>query len=235
MIKLWTATTTMVNMDSQMTPRAGNDRNPFDMPSPAAASVHQPHPLLTPTRLSVSNPFDLTPGSSQPPTVHSSFAAALPTTSLSLHAPDFNMHAPPRSKPQSLSPPPPLTNSRGQIHVKLIQARSLNVHGSAARPYVVVQFEQNEFVSRDPTDEADKEVKGVPSKTSSSTAVNALARAAGHPPSPSSSVSSKSSSSTGASNGGLFGRVSATNPVWKHEVSLCVAYHSPLVFCLSFL
>ncbi|KAF8916764.1 kinase-like domain-containing protein [Mucidula mucida] len=139
------------------------------------------------------------------------------------------MHAPPRSKPQSLSPPPPLTNSRGQIHVKLIQARSLNVHGSAARPYVVVQFEQNEFVSRDPTDEADKEVKGVPSKTSSSTAVNALARAAGHPPSPSSSVSSKSSSSTGASNGGLFGRVSATNPVWKHEVSFDVTSESSLI------
>ncbi|KAG2097945.1 uncharacterized protein F5147DRAFT_714517 [Suillus discolor] len=26
------------------------------------------------------------------------------------------------------------------------------------RPYVVVQFEQNEFVSRDPTDEMDEEV-----------------------------------------------------------------------------
>ncbi|KAI6097414.1 kinase-like domain-containing protein [Pisolithus croceorrhizus] len=37
--------------------------------------------------------------------------------------------------------------SKGQIHVKLISAR--------------VQFEQNEFVSRDPTDEMDKEVKGI--------------------------------------------------------------------------
>ena len=43
--------------------------------------------------------------------------------------------------------------SRGQLHVKLIQARGLNVHSVHARPYVVVQFEQNEFVSRDPIHE----------------------------------------------------------------------------------
>ena len=51
--------------------------------------------------------------------------------------------------------------SRGQIHVKLISARGLNVRSVKARPYVVVQFEQNEFVSRDPTEETDKEIKGV--------------------------------------------------------------------------
>lgn len=71
--------------------------------------------------------------------------------------------------------------TKGQIHVKLISARGLNVRSSKARPYVVVQFEQNEFVSRDPTEESDKEIKGVAtnlSRVSSSTALSSLA---GHP------------------------------------------------------
>ncbi|KAH6915385.1 AGC/Akt protein kinase [Coprinopsis sp. MPI-PUGE-AT-0042] len=61
----------------------------------------------------------------------------------------------------------PLSSSRGQIHVKLISAKGLNVRSVHARPYIVVQFEQNEFVSRDPTDERDKEVKGVATAISS--------------------------------------------------------------------
>lgn len=100
-----------------------------------------------------------------------------------------------------------------------------------ARPYVVVQFEQNEFVSRDPTDETEKEVKGTAinlslPRPSPSNAVNALAavdaaakrRSGGGSKdnSPASSVNSKSSGLSG----GLFGRLSAHNPVWKHEVSL---------------
>lgn len=220
MIKLW-ATTPSLSMD-EMTPRDGVDRNPFDMPSSASSSYNH-HPLLTPTRLSNANanPFDssATSGNTQPSTAtHTSFAAALPTTSVSLHAPDFNMHAAPRSKPHTPSPPPPLTASRGQIHVKLIQARALNVHSSGARPYVVVQFEQNEFISRDPTDDADKEVKGV---AAPQRALNALARASGQSPS-----SSKSPS--------LFGSLSAHNPTWKHEVSLCVANVLISIFFLPF-
>ncbi|KAF9076402.1 hypothetical protein BDP27DRAFT_1414282 [Rhodocollybia butyracea] len=125
--------------------------------------------------------------------------------------------------------------SRGQIHVKLLQARNLSVRSLNARPYVVVQFEQNEFVSRDPTDETDKEVKGTAtnltsSRPSSSNAVNALAavdaaakRKSGgsigsKDNSPGSSVGSKGSGLSG----GLFGRLSAHNPVWKHEVSFDV-------------
>ena len=130
----------------------------------------------------------------------------------------------------------PLSASRGQIHVKLISARALNVRSVHARPYVVVQFEQNEFVSRDPTEETDKEVKGVAtstlSRTSSSAALSSLdainnralnglngggASARGSAqPSPSSSLGSGKSQL-----GEMFGgRISAHNPVWKHEVSL---------------
>ncbi|KAJ3790584.1 putative serine/threonine protein kinase [Lentinula aff. detonsa] len=129
--------------------------------------------------------------------------------------------------------------SRGQIHVKLIQARGLNVRSMAAQPYVVVQFEQNEFVSRNPTDETDKEVKGTAtnlslSRPTSSNAVNALAavdaavkrRSGGSKDnSPVSSVGSKSSTLSA----GLFGRLSAHNPVWKHEVSFDVTNSNSLI------
>ncbi|KAF7789380.1 hypothetical protein EIP86_000324 [Pleurotus ostreatoroseus] len=149
--------------------------------------------------------------------------------------------------PTSSSSTSSASPSKGQIHVKLIQARGLNVRSSRARPYVVVQFEQNEFVSRDPTDEADKEVKGIAiSRTSSSTALaganpgpsaisalgaissRAQARAGSgsrrgskeHSPG-SSAGSAKSGLGTLAS--GMFGlRISAHNPVWKHEVTFDV-------------
>ncbi|OSC96821.1 Pkinase-domain-containing protein [Trametes coccinea BRFM310] len=129
--------------------------------------------------------------------------------------------------------------SKGQIHVKLIQARGLNVRSASSRPYVVVQFEQNEFVSRDPTDETDKEVKGVAtnlSRNSSSTALSALgaisekAKANGsarssQQPTPSSSLGAGKSQLAG-----LFGsRISAHNPVWKHEVSFDVTSEQSVV------
>ncbi|KAI0638075.1 Pkinase-domain-containing protein [Trametes polyzona] len=141
------------------------------------------------------------------------------------------------SGPSSSSPPS--GPSKGQIHVKLIQARGLNVRSATSRPYVVVQFEQNEFVSRDPTDETDKEVKGVAtnlSRNSSSTALSALgaindkARGNGSArgstqPTPSSSFGSGKSQLAG-----LFGsRISAHNPVWKHEVSFDVTSEQSVV------
>ncbi|TRM68345.1 putative serine/threonine protein kinase [Schizophyllum amplum] len=127
--------------------------------------------------------------------------------------------------------------SKGQIHVKLIQARGLNVSSSAARPYVVVTYEQSEFVSRDPTDETDKEVRGVPRTTngastpvypppasSSSTALAALGKVSAAMDKAASGFKSTNTSpaSSVSSDKSLFGRVSAHNPVWKHEVSFDV-------------
>jgi serine/threonine protein kinase SCH9 len=189
---------------------------------------------------------------------------ALPTTHLTLHAPDFDMQphrsslprSPPSSSlpdsstspsslprhrlPSQSAPTAASSSSKGQIHVKLISARGLNVSSIRSRPYVVVVFENNEFVSRDPTDEGDKEVRGVAtnlSRTSSSIAISALGaigpKAATQetasrtrrqsPVSSSSSNSAKSShSAPGAKtpSNGLLGRMSPHNPVWKHEVSL---------------
>jgi hypothetical protein len=198
----------------QLTPKASAERpNPFDVhnllntghrtpssrPSAPSCPPASPSGLLTPTG-----------------------NIALPA--LSLHAPVFNMHPPPTPLPSSSSSP------IGQIHVKLIQARSLNVRSIHGRPYVVVQFEQNEFVSRDPTDETDKEVKGTAinlSRNNSSVAISALGAignkvaldaakrkggASSSPPPPPHAPSRPHNS--------LFGRLSAHNPVWKHEVSL---------------
>ncbi len=185
---------------------------------------------------------------------------------LSLHAPIMQPPPPPPrptlSSTSSVDSQQP-QQSRGQIRVKLIQARSLNVRSVHARPYVVVQFESNEFVSRDPIPESDKEAKGTPtsrtatpftpdsqSRRSSSSAINALngirdaeaaARArkdSGSSPS-SSLISSAAKALAGhhrqnsngsitngvgglslAFGGGLFSRLSAHSPVWKHEVSL---------------
>lgn len=286
MIKLWPSVL------EQLTPRAsadGRERpNPFDVPetanatlsssSPAspppphasnphiqtssctAGSVH--HHLLATTPAVIPVQADVTPPG--PITSQSGpFLARIPTTQISLHAPDFSMRNIKKSPqpsdsmenksstPSSSStsartsssttvgavhtpqPPAPSATSKGQIHVKLISARGLNVSSIHARPYVVVQFEQNEFVSRDPAEETDKEVKGMAtalSRTSSSNALTALnAIGVSRPPgksstntSPSSSLSSSSKvqSPIHPSTQGLFGRMSAHNPVWKHEVSL---------------
>jgi hypothetical protein len=85
-------------------------------------------------------------------------------------------------------------------------------------------------VSRDPTDEMDKEVKGTAtalSRASSSIALSALSSiGVPRPPgkaSPGNSPSSSlqpSSINLSSTTHGLFGRLSAHNPVWKHEVSL---------------
>jgi len=267
MIKLWPSTPI-----GQTTPRAGPNGqllepdNPFDSPlptppplgpdsghhTPTSASYHH-HLLHTHSLPSVSTHGPLTPSGILP--------AALPTTHLSLHAPEFNMQQPPvpaHKRQQPVKSPSASSNnslasssSKGQIHVKLIQARSLHVRTLHARPYVVVQFEQNEFVSRDPTNETDKEVKGTAtnlSRNGSSNALSALGAIGSKvvfdsikrtKDSASSSSSSTSSSRHPSSsvaalpnhhstianlNNTLFGRPSAHNPVWKHEVSLSVSF-----------
>jgi hypothetical protein len=237
MLKFWSGA-------DQTTPKPaqnGDRPNPFDF----ASNLH--HHLLATD--SPSSPgaipdisADLTPlGALPPPNIN--FAAA--TTSLSLHAPEFKIMQPP--KPKNKVPAQQQSQisgpSKGQIHVKLIQARGLNVPSLQARPYVVVQFEQNEFVSRDPTDESDKEVKGVAtnlSRNSSSNALSALTaigfRASvdlskrngaitpngkAHLSSPPISLLLPAKSPPKARS--LLGSSrSAHNPVWKHEVSLYV-------------
>lgn len=271
MIRLWPGDNNQLTPRAEKNPFDHHHHHPTTLhhtyvPSPGP-STPTTHPLLAanspfiPSAALASSAYggggsvtsDLTPtGTSS----LGGFPAAQPTTQLSLHAPVFNMQQPPpgnRNKSlasiitSSPSTPPQTTASKGQIHVKLIQARALNVRTMHARPYVVVQFEQNEFVSRDPTDETDKEVKGTAiSRQPSSNAVSALgaigskaaaldaskkgSRASSTNPSPSSSVAPKSSlPPIGGAPNGLFGRLSAHNPVWKHEVSFDVTSEESLI------
>lgn len=233
-------------------------------PGASSSSSIQHHLLGTP---SVSRPAQADVTSLGPPTPPSGgFAAAIPAPQFSLHVPDLSMRN--TKKPSQLSnamenksktpsssttsttrttsssapssqPSGGSVTSKGQIHVKLISARGLSVTSVHARPYVVVQFEQNEFVSRDPTDEMDKEVKGIAtalSRTSSSNAVAAIGpqRSAGKSSTESSPTASLHSgpsltSSTSHPTQSLFGRLSAHNPVWKHEVSFDVTSEDSVV------
>lgn len=78
-----------------------------------------------------------------------------------------------------------------------------------ARPYVVVQFEQSEFVSREPIPESDAPVRGVPlSRVNSALNLNV------------SGVARTLTTPTSSSSGSSDGHLTAHNPVWKHEVDL---------------
>ncbi|KAF7301471.1 Non-specific serine/threonine protein kinase [Mycena indigotica] len=235
MLQFWPSTPL-----DQLTPRASaQETNPFDvMPNhPPRSPTAYHHLLKTPT------------GGAETPIASPStgFVSALPTTSVTLSAPIFSMPKAPPAK-RSVAPSssatsssPSGSSSKGQIHVKLIQARALNVR-STAKPYVVVQFEQNEFVSRDPTGESDKEIKGTPTSLNTSSAMTALndigtKAAAAEANRRGSRGSAKSNNSSPASSvkptstlsNGLFGSISATNPVWKHEVSFDVTSEASVI------
>ena len=222
---------------------------PITPPTPGgltpSSSVH--HKLLNVQIPSLALPSlststgESTPSGTPPSTLQ---PHALPQTKLSTEFHDLKPQAPPpfrrtHTTSASSSNSHPTTASRGQVHVKLIQARDLTLHSHHSRPYVVVQFEQSEFVSREPiASEAEKEVKGKAgplSRTSSAIALPALnasgisrafeaavrAKAAfGAGSTPSSNNSSLDGSGSRTPGAGLFGSMSPHNPVWKHEVSL---------------
>lgn len=277
-IKLWPS-----GPADQVTPKASQppaqERNPFDalpansaQPGTAAARSRKPSASLLSGLQSPMTPLASANGALTP---NAAFSAALPTTQLSIHPPEFEIKQPPppRKQEQSLAqaqPQPqsqprsgrnsPSSSSKGQLHVKLIQARGLNLRSPRARPYVVVQFEQSEFVSREPTSETEKEVKGVPvvlSRNTSSTALGALGAItksrpyelavssrnrqsappsanstppsafAGLPPGGASTTATAAAAESGLA---ALGR-SASNPIWKHEVSFDVmSEDSPITF-----
>ncbi|KAF7349166.1 Kinase-like protein [Mycena sanguinolenta] len=229
MIKLWPSV-----QDPQLTPRASNnpERNPFDDPSLTGTA-----PPRSPTTL-YHQLLAHTPDLSTPLASSGGLATTLPSTSLSLHAPEFFVPQPPKPLLQNKFSVPQTSSSaqsggsgstsKGQIHVKLIQARGLHVN-STAKPYVVVQFEQNEAP---PTTVATSSAMSALGAIGSKAAVAEARRRdskgsnnSSHP-SPASSVPSASVFSNG---GGLFGRGLAHNPIWKHEVSFDVTSEASLI------
>lgn len=188
-----TNTTTTSNTSPLTTPKAAAPiSNPFDSIHNIdySTSTHSHSPPLSDA--AASTPMATTPAAvAGIPT-----PAAQPTTQLTISQPEFTFKSNPppgRVKTPTISSSPPQTSliaayaskspttapryARGQLHVKLIEANALNVKSTISRPYVVVVYEQNEFVSREPIHEHEKEARGVPaplSRQSSSSALAAL-------------------------------------------------------------
>ncbi|GAA6060492.1 hypothetical protein JCM10212_007123 [Sporobolomyces blumeae] len=109
---------------------------------PSSSSAPRPRP-------SVHHPA---PACSSPPSVTASVA-------LSTNEPDFSF----KTQPSALTRQRTAQSSapRGKLLVKLISARHLSPPSIHSRPYVVVTFDNNEFVSREPIHEEGEEVTGV--------------------------------------------------------------------------
>jgi hypothetical protein len=87
---------------------------------------------------------------------------------------------------------------KGKLLVKLICARNLASPSVNSRPYAVVTFDQNEFVSREPIREDDEEVVGIPTVRAEGSPLGGSPGSSGSKeasptPSPASGDSSKSS------------------------------------------
>jgi protein-serine/threonine kinase len=130
---------------------------------------------------------------------------------------------------------------RGTLNVKLISARGLAVSNSInspPEPYVVMQFEQNEFVSRPPhpvtspasvpftTSTAQPMVSGNLTRSSSGLGVGTISRAfaeamgRGKKKDGEGSGAQTPRAEDPAGGGGWMGKPGPGDPVWKEEVSL---------------
>ncbi|TPX34792.1 hypothetical protein SeMB42_g07263 [Synchytrium endobioticum] len=98
------------------------------------------------------------------------------STSTAVAQPSSSSSPPTSSSPTSTEPKPLLDNgaisypvdtsvpNKGRVWVKVVEARGLLVHHPDSRPYCVVEFEKNEFVTREPLSTAPR----VPANGSSS-------------------------------------------------------------------
>ncbi|SCV71875.1 BQ2448_4569 [Microbotryum intermedium] len=82
---------------------------------------------------------------------------SVPTVAISRVEPDFSFKTQPaalvRRRDNTSAP-------KGKLSIKLIAARQISAPSSGSRPYVVVTFDQNEFVSREPVHEQERETTG---------------------------------------------------------------------------
>ena len=119
---------------------------------------------------------------------------------------------------------------KGKLTVKIMEARNLSATSRTSRPYVVATFEQNEFVSREAINEEEEEVQdaiGQPTSRGQS-----MTRGAGRSDqgrsgarTPTAERSESQARESRDPDAMETGSMSAYNPVWKHEVTLCVDAH----------
>lgn len=154
--------------------------------------------------------------------------------------PDFSF----KTQPSSLTRKREGGNApRGKLTVKLISARGLSATSNSSRPYVVVTFDQNEFVSREPiheeesvatgtattrNEEAHNQRKELPAPNPDSNGHGhrgkvALSRVFGKT-APSKSPATQT---TPLPEQADAPSTSPWDPIWKHEVDLQV----PLILC----
>lgn len=164
---------------------------------------------------------------------------------------------------------------KGRLAVKLISARHLSCPSPASLPYVVVTFDQNEFISREPIHEEGEEATGVAGRkgdgANSPTAAPVPPDQAKLDAAAAAAAEAEASVAMGASPPSGLGRalaletrrdsvnmvisppppaalalppldtsapaaepveLSAYNPTWKHEVTLCVMNRDSQATCL---
>lgn len=85
-------------------------------------------------------------------------ASAVAAAAISRAEPDFSFKTLPATLTRRQTSP---NVPKGRLVVKLISARHLSPPSAASRPYAVVTFDQNEFVSREPIHEEGDEAIGV--------------------------------------------------------------------------
>lgn len=239
----------------QATPRAANQPNPFESapgssPAPtlakatSALSLHGPgspaghaNGVRTPTTVGFG---PITPGASQPTT-----GVTIGDTLDGVGGLGFGLHEPPKMlkalkgsgarTPHTDGASTPVEGDviqgsiRGTLNVKLISARNLNVSSASEadpQPYVVMQFEQNEFVSRTPhpvsnpaqvafTQSQPQPMSGRTASGSLGSITRAFSDAIGRKKGETSGARTpKTEEST------WLGRPGPGDPIWKEEVTL---------------
>ena len=93
-----------------------------------------------------------------PPPLDRPTASDVARAAISRAEPDFSFKTLPAALTRRQTSP---NAPKGRLVVKLISARHLSPPSSASRPYVVVTFDQNEFVSREPIHEEGDEAVGI--------------------------------------------------------------------------
>lgn len=105
---------------------------------------------------------------------------------------------------------------RGQLTVKLVEARGLSIESSSRpAPYAVVSFDNNEFIGREPIDAGAEEARGtaVPKEVADPTGSRSRAKTV-----------------TPASNAVDAATMAARNPVWKHQVTFDVTQEKQPIY-----
>ncbi|CEQ39461.1 SPOSA6832_01008 [Sporobolomyces salmonicolor] len=153
------ATSSFISAGSTLTASSSPLTSPSPSLSPSPPRSRSPAPRCrsttasTLTAASIARPIPRIPSLSN---LH--LFPPVPSIAISRTEPDFSFKTQPSAltrRQTSHSAP------RGKLLVKLISARHLSPPSAASRPYVVVTFDQNEFVSREPIHEEGEEATGV--------------------------------------------------------------------------